>query len=232
MLENEDLEVKVSSFYTRIKEPVLTNVRLEFGGGVRTSKLYPAQLPDLFKGDQLVLTGRYTGSGEVEAKLTGMANGREQTFNYKVKFDDSSNDYVARLWATRRVGFLLDEIRIHGETTELRDEATDLARRYGIVTPYTAYLIVEDEDRRRVPMAERSMQSMSADAPARAEVSKAWDGFKEKKDGEDAVANARSQNAFKFADQSASLNQFMVPRNRCAASLSMLRRLRAQNRIG
>src|SRR5436305_4298744 len=210
VLENEDLEVKVSNFYTRIKEPVLTKVRVEFGGGVRTSKLYPAQIPDLFKGDQLVLTGRYTvvaGGGdpgrEVEAKLTGMANGREQTFTYKVKFDDSSNDYVARLWATRRVGFLLDEIRIHGETNELRDEATDLARRYGIVTPYTAYLIVEDEDRRRLPMTERSMQSMSADSAARAEVSKAWGGFKEKKDGEDAVANARSQNAFKFADQSA-----------------------------
>src|SRR5438094_783802 len=148
-------------------------------------------------------TDRYADSGEVEAKLTGMANGREQTFNYKVKFNDSSNDYVARLWATRRVGFLLDEIRIHGETNELRDEATDLARRFGIVTPYTAYLIVEDEDRRRVPMTERSMQSMSADSAARAEVSKAWGGFKEKKDGEDAVANARSQNAFKFADQSA-----------------------------
>jgi Ca-activated chloride channel family protein len=207
VLENEDLEVKVSNFYTRIKEPVLTNVRLEFGGGIRISKLYPAQLPDLFKGDQLILTGRYTGAGEVEAKLTGMANGHEQTFTYKVKFDDSSNDYVARLWATRRVGFLLDEIRLHGETTELRDEATDLARRYGIVTPYTAYLIVEDEDRRRVPMADRSMQSMSVDAPARAEVSKAWDGFKEKKDGADAVANARSQNAFKFAEQSgASIN--------------------------
>jgi len=209
VLANEDLEVKVSNFYTRIKEPVLTNVRLEFGGGVRTSKLYPTQLPDLFKGDQLVLTGRYSVAGvadpsrEIEAKLTGIANGREQTFTYKVKFDDSSNDYVARLWATRRVGFLLDEIRIHGETKELRDEATDLARRYGIVTPYTAYLIVEDEDRRRVPMTERSMQSMSADSSARAEVSKAWSGFKEKKDGEDAVANARSQNAFKFADQSA-----------------------------
>src|SRR5689334_20605916 len=77
VLENEDLEVKVSNFYTRIKEPVLTNVRLEFSG-IRISKLYPAQLPDLFKGDQLVLTGRYTGAGEVEAKLSGMANGREQ----------------------------------------------------------------------------------------------------------------------------------------------------------
>src|SRR6184192_1418256 len=203
VLANEDLELKVSNFYTRIKEPALTNLKLDLGGGIRASKMYPADLPDLFKGDQLVVAGRYSGAGDVEAKLTGNAGGREQTFTYKLHFNDSSNDYVPRLWATRRVGFLLDEIRIHGETNELRDEATDLARRFGIVTPYTAYLIVEDEDRRRVPMTERSMQSMSADSAARAEVSKAWGGFKEKKDGEDAVANARSQNAFKFADQSA-----------------------------
>jgi len=110
---------------------VLTNVRLSSAATFAPVKLSPAQLPDLFKGDQLVVTGRYTGSGEVEANSPAFANGREQTFNYKVKFNDSSNDYVARLWATRRVGFLLDEIRIHGETNELRDEATDLARRFG-----------------------------------------------------------------------------------------------------
>jgi Ca-activated chloride channel family protein len=218
VLANEDLELKVSNFYTRIKEPALTNVKLEFSGGVRTTKMYPSELPDLFKGDQLVIAGRYSlvaGDAspartadpgrpvEIEAKLTGTANGREQTFTYRLKFDDrnTTNDFVPRLWATRRVGFLLDEIRIHGETTELRDEVTDLARRYGIVTPYTAYLIVEDEDRRRVPMADRSMQGMSTDTAAREEVSKAWAGFKDKKEGDDGVANARSQNAFKFALQ-------------------------------
>lgn len=203
VLASEDLEVKVSNFFTRIKEPALTNLRLTFSGDVRTSKMYPADLPDLFKGDQLVLAGRYSGSGEVEAKLTGMAAGREQTFTYKVKFDDrgSANDFVPRLWATRRVGFLLDEIRLHGETNELRDEATELARKYGIVTPYTAYLIVEDEDRRRVPVASRSLQEMTADSGVRSDVAKAWDGFKDKKEGEDGVANARSQNAFKFAQQ-------------------------------
>ncbi len=203
VLPSEDLEVKLSSFFTRIKEPALTNLRLEFSGGMRTSKMSPAQLPDLFRGDQLVLTGRYSGSGDVEAKLIGTSAGHEQTFTYKVKFEDrnSQNDFVPRLWATRRVGFLLDEIRIHGETSELRDEATELARRYGIVTPYTAYLIVEDEDRRRVPVAQRSLQEMTADSTVRADVSKAWTGFKDKKEGEDGVANARSQNAFKFAEQ-------------------------------
>src|SRR4026208_2299625 len=203
VLANEDLELKVSNFYTRIKEPALTNLKLDLGGGVRTAKMYPADLPDLFKGDQLVVAGRYSGAGDVEAKLTGNVGGREQTFTYKLHFDDrkTTDDYVPRLWATRRVGFLLDEIRIHGETAELRDETTELARKYGIVTPYTAYLIVEDEDRRRVPMGDRSMQSMSADVATRTEVAKAWGGFKDKKEGEDGVANARSQNAFKFAQQ-------------------------------
>ncbi|MGI9088769.1 MAG: VIT domain-containing protein [Chthoniobacterales bacterium] len=203
VLASEDLEVKVSNFFTRIKEPALTNVKLEFSGDVRTTKMYPSDLPDLSKGDQLVLTGRYTGSGEVEAKLTGLTSGREQTFTYKLKFaeHESGNDFVPRLWATRRVGFLLDEIRAHGETTELRDEATDLARKFGIVTPYTAYLIVEDEDRRRVPTAQRSLQEMTSDTAARRDVEKAWGGFKEEKAGDGAVANARSQNAFKFAQQ-------------------------------
>lgn len=190
-------------FVTRIKEPALTNLRLEFSGGVHTTKMYPAELPDLFKGDQLVVAGRYSGSGEVEARLTGVAAGHEQTFTYKLRFDDrgAANDFVPRLWATRRVGFLLDEIRLHGETNELRDEATELARRYGIVTPYTAYLIVEDEERRNVPTAGRSMQQMSADTVAREGAAKAWAGFKDKKEGEDGVANARSQNFFKYAEQ-------------------------------
>jgi Ca-activated chloride channel family protein len=203
VLANEDLELKVSNFYTRIKEPALTNLKLDLGGSVHTTKMYPSNLPDLFKGDQLVVAGRYSGAGDVEAKLTGNVGGSEQTFTYKLHFDDrkTTDDYVPRLWATRRVGFLLDEIRIRGETAELRDETTELARKYGIVTPYTAYLIVEDEDRRRVPMADRSMQGMSKDVATRAEVAKAWDGFKDKKEGEDGVANARSQNAFKFAQQ-------------------------------
>jgi Ca-activated chloride channel family protein len=203
VLANEDLEVKVSNFYTRIKEPALTNLRLEFSAGVQTGRMYPSALPDLFKGDQLVAAGRYHGSGDVEVKLTGTAVGHEQTFTYKVRFEDrnSTNEFVPRLWATRRVGFLLDEIRIHGESKELRDETTELARRYGIVTPYTAYLIVEDEDRRGVPVAQRSMQEMTADMPTRNRVAKAWSGFKDKKEGDDGVANARSQNAFKYAQQ-------------------------------
>ena len=121
--------------------------------------MYPADLPDIFKGDQLVLAGRYSGSGDATAKLTGMVNGEEQTFTYKIHFDDQNDkdEYIPRLWATRRVGYLLDTIRLHGENPELRDEVTSVARQFGIVTPYTAYLIIEDE-RRRVPQAQAKLR--------------------------------------------------------------------------
>lgn len=203
VLPEEDLEVKLSSFFSKIKEPALTSLRVEFKGDVRVNRLYPGELPDLFKGDQLVLTGRYTGSGEVEAHLTGMAAGHEQTFTYKLRFDaqNTTNDFVPRLWATRRVGFLLDEIRLHSETAELRDEATELARKFGIVTPYTAYLIVEDEARRNVPTTMRSMQRMEGDRVSMDRAKDAWAEFKGVKQGAGGIANAQSQNLFKYADQ-------------------------------
>lgn len=205
VLDKEDIEVKVSNFFTRIKEPALTNLRLEISGGVHVSKIYPAELPDLFRGDQLVLTGRYSGSGPVEVRLSGKAAGQDQSFSYKTSFTDNSaeREFIPRLWATRRVGFLLDEIRLHGENSELRDEVTALARQFGIVTPYTAYLILEDEKRRDVPTALQSIPQLDKDKAVFEGASKAFLGLKTERSGGSAVAAARAQNIFKNAEQAA-----------------------------
>ena len=101
------------------------------------------------------------------------------------------HEFIPRLWATRRVGYLLDEIRLHGENAELRDEVTELARKYGIVTPYTAYLIVEDETRRNVPLGLQSLPQLYSDRLARKEATANWNGFKQEMDGAKAVAGAR-----------------------------------------
>src|SRR5262249_2714934 len=75
----EDIEVKVSSFYWKVKEPVMTALKVAFNGAdVRTSQLYPAKLPDLFKGDTLLLFGRYSGDGGAgSAKITGTLDGKD-----------------------------------------------------------------------------------------------------------------------------------------------------------
>ena len=141
------------------------------------------------------------------------------------------NDYVARLWATRRVGFLLDEIRIHGETTELRDEATDLARK--LWDSYPLHCLLDRRRRRSAQCADGRAFDAKHERGCRrrvGSVAKAWDGFKEKKEGDDAVANARSQNAFKFAEQSGASIDSGRGRIVCADSRSLLRP-RARSRI-
>jgi Ca-activated chloride channel family protein len=98
------------------------------------------------------------------------------------------------------VGYLLDEIRLRGDSSELRDEVTDLARKYGIVTPYTAYLIIEDESNRDVPVRMRSFQSLERDRTVREEAAKAWGEFKTQRAGDAAVADAQSGLALKSAE--------------------------------
>jgi Ca-activated chloride channel homolog len=193
VLPEEDLEVKVSSFFSKIKEPVLANPTLKFTGDVRATKMYPSPLPDLFRGDQLALVGRYSGKGDSAVVLEGTVNGVTRRIAYDVRFprETTEHEFIPRLWATRRVGYLLDEIRLHGENPELRDEVTDLARKYGIVTPYTAYLIVEDETRRGVPVARQSLPQLYSDRAARKDATLNWDSFKGEVAGEKALAGAR-----------------------------------------
>jgi Ca-activated chloride channel family protein len=162
----------------------------------------------VFKGEQLVLAGRYSGKGDAAITIEGTVNGKAKKFTYEVTFpgESSDNEFIPRLWATRRVGYLLDEIRLHGENAELRDEVTELARKYGIVTPYTAYLIVEDESRRDLPMTMRSLQKLDQDAPVRKEAARSWESVNTARDGDRAVAG--SQMYYQLKDANAPSGSF------------------------
>src|SRR5205814_8559364 len=127
--------------------PVLANLKLSAGGSVEFAEVYPQQLPDLFHGGQLVVLGRYRGTGHAALKLTGSVGKDNREFVYEVNFPEQTKDereFVEHLWARRKVGYLLDQIRLNGEKKELVDETVLLAKKYGIATPYTSYLIVPD----------------------------------------------------------------------------------------
>ena len=200
VLADEDLEVKVSSFFSKIKEPVLANPRISFPDAIRATKMYPAPLPDLFKGEQVVLVGRYSGHGSGAIEISGTVDKQKRKFAEDAKFpeESSSHEFIPRLWAMRRVGYLLDEIRLHGDNKELKDEVTELARQYSIVTPYTAYLIIEDEKHRGVPELTRSVRLQNG--PAGDADHLYFFQQQGQRDGAGAVGNTRSFNKLKQAD--------------------------------
>lgn len=163
----EDLEVKVGNFFTKVNSPVLTGLDLNFGS-VQTDLVYPRKTPDIFRGTQLTLLGRYKNDSDLKnitLRLTGK-NGKEtRTFNYEnlsfpMRAED--NNFLPRLWATRRVGWLMEQIRANGETKEVRDEIVDLGTRYGIVTPYTSYLATDGSNKQiaDLPLNNRQMSNL------------------------------------------------------------------------
>ncbi|MGC9396672.1 MAG: VIT domain-containing protein, partial [Anaerolineae bacterium] len=139
----ERIDEKVSAFYGRIQSPVLTDIALDFGG-VQTYDLYPTPLPDLYAGTQLIVAGRYRGSGAQTITLSGEVEGQRETHTYGGNFTASTGkDFIPRLWAARKIGYLLTQIRLHGEQEEWISAVVNLSLRYGIITPYTSFLVEE-----------------------------------------------------------------------------------------
>ena len=141
---SEDIEVKVGNLYSKISHPILTNVNLDFGS-VEAYDIYPKELPDIFKGSQIVMVGKYKDGGPTQVELTGYTGTSPQSSIYHANFSsDNRYDFIPRLWATRRIGYLIDQIRLHGENKELVEEVVRLSKRYGIITEYTSFLVGAD----------------------------------------------------------------------------------------
>jgi Ca-activated chloride channel family protein len=160
----EDIEVKVSSFFRKVADPVMTDVSLDFGK-IKVSEYQPRGLPDLFAGSQTTVVGRYEESGNATVVLKGHEGKEERVFEYNVKFPEESKeaDFLPRLWAIRRVGYLVEQIRAHGENAELKDEVVSLGKKFAIATPYTSLLVTEDEPVRRAGFA--TARPMPASTP-------------------------------------------------------------------
>lgn len=187
----QNIDEEVSAFYAKVSTPVLSDISIDFGT-IQVEDTYPYPLPDLFAGTQILMAGRYRAGGDTTITLRGTVNDKVQTFVFDdvhFRTEDGEN-FIPRLWATRKVGYLLNQIRLHGESPELVQEIVDLAVRYGIMTPYTSFLVQEDvevfSDRGRQETAEREYSVIAATPAAPS--------------GKAAVDDAEAQRALETSD--------------------------------
>jgi len=144
--QGENIETEVSKFFAKISAPVLTNTSIEFDG-IAVNDVFPQELPDIFKGQRVTIFGRYRKPGKAEIILKGRQGNNDKKYTYKVDFKkrEEDNEFIAKLWANRKVTHLLTQIRFNGENPELVQSIKSLAEEYGIVTPYTSYLVTEQK---------------------------------------------------------------------------------------
>lgn len=166
VLPHEDVEVKVAAVFKRLYGPVFKDIQIATANGEPSTRLVreliPHTIPDLYEGDQLILLGQYQQSGPITFTLKGNFLGTDRTFTFSFNFDAATtkNAFVPRLWASRRIAYLVDQIRQAGAQSagrplalnesfnqpqfrELTDEILRLSTEFGILTEYTAFLATE-----------------------------------------------------------------------------------------
>lgn len=149
VLPGERLDEILSSFYSKINTPLLTELDIDFNE-VNVYDVFPNPIPDLFQGSQIILIGRYRQGGTATLTLRGQMEGSIQYFQYPDQFftrekpEDPILAALPSIWATRKIGYLLNQVRLQGPDEETIAQIVKLSIRYGIVTPYTSYLVSEN----------------------------------------------------------------------------------------
>jgi Ca-activated chloride channel family protein len=174
---DENVERFVELLATRLRAPLLTDVRITTDGNVRLSRMYPQAPLDVFAGQDLVILARYDGNGPTNVTVQGRAGTREVRWSSERNFarEERENAFVPRLWATQRIGWLAAEKRRNGASSEIDDEIRRLGERFGIPTEFTSYLVLEpgmvaNQSRRDLGSAVRGMAGAGASSPSAAPV--------------------------------------------------------------
>jgi len=147
--EDENLEVPLGALFDRLKTPLLIDPVVEVesaGDAVAILDREPRRLPDLFQGRALLVCGRFRGVGRAVLHLRGKSGGESVAVDVPVEFPRTTprRDFVAQIWAKARVERLLDDLRVSGGNAEIRNEVLSLGLAHQLVTPYTSFLVVED----------------------------------------------------------------------------------------
>jgi Ca-activated chloride channel homolog len=190
----EDVERAISRLAQKIQRPVLTDLQIVNAPG-RIEQVFPAQLPDLFADEELVIFGRYDGRGALRAPITitGRRAGRTETFSTVAVLPahEEDNEFMAKLWASRKVGALTQQLKLQGQNTELLNELRETALRYGIITEYTSYLVQEEDMTANRVVVGRASGAVRGAAPQVA-AAPTVAGESRKMTGQDAVMRAES----------------------------------------
>jgi len=135
----------ISDFYLTVKNPVLLNTEMEFSPAL-VSETYPVPLPNLFKGIQMLVVGRYTEPANVEVNFSGEAFGSSATYHYPMTLsgtDSAKYHFLPKLWAKQKAAFLLQKFYSASNTIvadSIKTAIEALGVCYGVVTPFTSFI--------------------------------------------------------------------------------------------
>ena len=144
---SDDIIGRILQAKAKVLHECLYDAKLKFHGE-KVKKLTPEKIGNLYMGQQVIMFGRYEGSGNVKIELTGKIAGREESWTCSALLPDTDTDNpeLERLWALSSIEDIMAKIRDRGEKSGLRKKVVDLGTGYSLVTDYTSIIVISETE--------------------------------------------------------------------------------------
>ncbi|MCE1164261.1 MAG: VWA domain-containing protein [Bacteroidetes bacterium] len=144
-LGNDEVYSRISSFYLKIRNPVLLSPTVTFNPN-NVIQVYPSPLPNLYKGQQMIVSGRYLQPGPVTVTLSGKAFNHNVSYQYSFNRIDTANarfQFLTKIWAKQKIDNLLIQYYALNpnspEALALKAQIIWLSINYGVISPFTQF---------------------------------------------------------------------------------------------
>ena len=140
---NDNADAVMGQYFERISHPALSNISIDWGGA-KVHDVFPPEIPDLYVGRPVILTGRYDGQLPRSIVLNSKVGGRAQRVEVPVQQDPAQTDGRAlpAIWARMKIEDLADQSAEDGGEN-LPNQIRQLALEYNLMSPYTAFVAVD-----------------------------------------------------------------------------------------
>ncbi|MFP4548474.1 MAG: VWA domain-containing protein, partial [Fidelibacterota bacterium] len=144
-LGDDEIEERITSFYSIIKNPVLLETEVSFQPAV-ISDVHPEKLPNLYQGQQMLVTGRYNEPGNIGISLDGQAYSLPINYQYSLQLVDTNDVnklFLPKVWAKMTIEDLLVEYYNYDEDSQeaedIKNQMIDISEDFGVLSPFTKF---------------------------------------------------------------------------------------------
>ncbi len=139
--ETEDISTVLQILLSKIGDRTFRNLNFLSDSADNSYEIY-ASGEHGFNGSSFSFVGRYRTAQTANVNLKTVYGGREINLSKQVELPEFAdfNDHLPRLWAQRRIDWLVREMDLNGEREDFITEIIALSQKYKLVSPYTAFI--------------------------------------------------------------------------------------------
>lgn len=141
----DEIYDRISKFYLRIRNPVLLSPSISFNNPT-INNVHPNPLPNLYKGHQMIVSGRYKNHGLTNVNFSGYAFNQLVNYNYNLNLIDTNDvryQFLTKIWAKQKIDYLLIQYYSYlpnsPEALALKQQIINLSISYGVISPFTSF---------------------------------------------------------------------------------------------